>query len=88
VTSVLELDYTLLEPSPLDGLVVSVIRMTSGGLPDANLLVGDQAYHYDRSYPIKGHSAVLPRYLSEQVATGKKPLLIERPDRFYVYFAV
>jgi hypothetical protein len=84
----LELEETLLEPYPMDGLVVPVIRMTSGGLPEANLLVGDQAYRYDRSYPIKGYSAVLPRYLGEQVAAGKKPLLIERPDRFYVYFAV
>jgi hypothetical protein len=88
VTSVLELEDTLLEPFPMDGLVVPVIRMTTDALPEVNLLVGDQAYRYDRSYPIKGYSAVLPRYLSEQVATGKKPLLIERPDRLYVYFAV
>ena len=38
-------------------------------------------------YPIKGFSAVMPKYLREQLAAGKVPLIIERPDRFYVYFA-
>jgi hypothetical protein len=85
---VLELEETLLEPLPISGLVVPVIRMTLDGLPDVDLSVGGHAYHYDRSYPIKGFSAVLPRYLTEQMAAGKKPLLIERPDRLYVYFAV
>lgn len=82
----LELDDALLEPFPADGLMVPLIRMTTGSLPSVEIRVGDQAYRYDRSYPIKGHSAVMPRYLREQLAAGKRPLLIERPDRFYVYF--
>jgi hypothetical protein len=28
----------------------------------------------------------MPRYLKEKIASGKKPLLIERPNRYYVYF--
>lgn len=83
----LEVEDTSLEPFPMDGIVVPVVRMTGDDLVAVELLVGDQPYHYDRSYPIKGHSAVLPGYLREQMAAGKKPLLVERPDRFYVYFA-
>ena len=77
-----------IEPFHLDGLTVPLIRMTLDGLPpDSRIKVGDDAYAYDRSYPIKGHSAVMPAYLVEQIATGKKPMVIERPERFYIYFA-
>ncbi len=77
-----------LEPLPLDGMLVPVLRLTQAdALPKTDIMVEGQEYRYDRSYPIKGHSAVLPRYLAEQMAVGKRPLLIERPDRFYVYFA-
>jgi hypothetical protein len=85
---VLELPDDLLEPRAMDGLTVPSIRLTQEALPPpVQISVGGQAYQYDRSYPIKGHSAVLPRYLREQMGTGKKPLLVERPTRFYVYFA-
>ena len=83
-----EYDDSELEVFAADGLRVPVIHMTTaGGPPSADIKVGGQGYQYDRSYPIKGHSATLPKYLIEQVAAGKQPLLIERPDRFYVYIA-
>ena len=76
-----------LEPFPMDGLVVPEIRLTMGQpIPKVEIRVGDQTYRYERSVPIKGHSAVLPKYLREQMAAGKSVLLIERPDRLYVYF--
>lgn len=83
----LELDDTLMEPFLEAGVAVPIIRFNVEEPPAADLRVGDTAYHYDRSYPIKGHSAVMPAYLREQLDAGKKPLLIERPDRFYVYLA-
>ena len=76
-----------MEAFPADGFFVPLIRMTSGPLPSAAIKVGDREYRYARSYPIKGYSAVMPGYLKEQAAAGKKPLLVERPDRLYVYFA-
>jgi hypothetical protein len=84
---VLELEDDLLEPFPADGLMVPLIRIAED-VPPTDLVVGGQPYRYDRSYPIKGYAAVMPRYLLELVNTGKKPLLIERPDRFYVYLSV
>ena len=83
----LEFEDTELEPFAQNGLTVPLIRLTAAGLPSVDIKVGEQQYHYDRSYPIKGHSAVMPGYLKEQLAAGKKPLVIERPDRFYIYFA-
>lgn len=79
-------DDTELEVLSLPGgFLVPLIRMTTYGLPDIEIMVGDEAYEYERSYPIKGHSAVLPKHIRGTLETGKKPLVIERPDRFYVY---
>jgi hypothetical protein len=36
---------------------------------------------------VKGHGANLPDFLRDRMAAGKKPLLIERTDRFYVYLS-
>jgi hypothetical protein len=83
----LELTAAEIEPYPMDGLVVESIKLNDPDPPLIELKVGEQGYRYLRSYPIKGHSAVLPAFLREQLAEGKKPLLIERPDRFYVYVA-
>jgi hypothetical protein len=81
-------DTEQVEPFHMDALTVPLIRMTLGGLPpDSQISVDGEEYAYDRSYPIKGHSAVMPAYIQEQIAAGKKPMVIERPDRFYVYFA-
>jgi hypothetical protein len=78
-----------LEPFPVDGMQVPLLRLTQETEPpDAQIKVGEKAYQYDRSYPIKGNSAVMPGYLREQLSAGKAPLLIERPTRYYVYLAV
>jgi hypothetical protein len=83
---VLEFDDDVIEAFPVDGISVPLVRMTTGSIPTVQIRVDGRDYQYERSYPIKGHSAVMPPYIKEQAAAGKKPLLIERPDRFYVYF--
>jgi hypothetical protein len=86
---VLEFEATDLDVYVIDGVSVPRIRLTIGETaPSVELRVGEQLYRWDRSYPIKGHSAVLPPYLQRQMLEGKSPLLIERPDRFYIYLAV
>ena len=83
----MQFEDTELEELPLDGdLSVPRIRMTTYGLPDINIMVGEQEYQYERSYPIKGHMATLPKAVREGLAGGKQPLIIERTDRFYLYF--
>jgi hypothetical protein len=70
----------------IDGMFVPEIRQTTGEpAPKVEITVGEQPNRYDRSVPIKGHSAHLPKYLREQMAAGKQVMLIERPDRIYVY---
>jgi hypothetical protein len=89
VVAVLEFEETELELLELAGMTIPVLRLTSFSLPYSQitqLKVGSREYHYDSSYPIKGYAAILPRYLAEHA--GKQPLLVERPTRFYLYFAV
>ena len=84
-----ELDESQLDPLPLDGLLVPRVRLTTGEpVPHSQVRLGGQEYRYERSYPVKGHSASLPRYVREQLAAGKKPLVIERPERYLVYLDV
>ena len=83
----MEFETSDLDVFVIDGMNVPEIRQTTGEpAPKIEIKVGEQSYHYDRSVPIKGHSAHLPKYLREQMAAGKHPLLIERPDRLYVYW--
>ena len=81
-----EYDDALLEPLAADGLIVPLLRLgTEDQPPDAEIKVGDQSYRYDRSYPEKGYAAIMPAYVKEQLAAGKKALVIERPSRLYLY---
>jgi hypothetical protein len=81
-----EYDDTLLEPLAADGITVPLLRLgTEDQPPDAEIRVGLQSYKYDRSYPIKGYAAIMPDYVRQQIAAGKKPLVVERPARFYLY---
>jgi len=80
-----EFEDAQLEPFRLDNMIVPLIRLTSGPPPRANLIVDGDAFAYDRSFPIKGHSAVMPGYVRSLLAENKTPLVIERLDRFYVY---
>ena len=85
--AILELDDVDLEPLVLDGMEVARIRHHDDVPPYTTLRFDGQEYQYERSFPIKGHGANLPNFLRERMAAGKKPLLIERVDRFYVYLA-
>jgi hypothetical protein len=84
-----EFDESQLEPLPIDGLEVPRIRLTLEEEPPFHKVkVGNQTYQYEKSYPIKGHGATLPRFVREQMGAGRKTLLIERPTRFLVYLDV
>lgn len=82
----LEIDDEQIEALPADGLSFPLVRL-SDEIPPSELSAGGRAYRYERSYPIKGYAAVMPGYLQEQAKAGKQALIVERPDRFYVYLA-
>jgi hypothetical protein len=84
-----EFEESQLEPLPIDGIEVPRIRLTLGEpTPFHQVKVGGQAYQYEKSYPIKGHGATLPRFVREQTSAGRQTLLIERPTRYLVYLSI
>jgi hypothetical protein len=83
-----EFDDRELEPFAVDNLTLPLLRLNDIDLPETLIKVGDQEYQYDRSYPFKGYGAIMPGYVIEQMNAGRKPLVVERLDRYYLYFEV
>jgi len=67
------------------GIYLPRILMTTYGLPDIEITVGEKYYTYERSFPIKGHASSMTPHIRAHLEAGRVPLVIERPDRFYVY---
>ncbi|HXH23578.1 MAG TPA: hypothetical protein VNN10_16295 [Dehalococcoidia bacterium] len=83
-----EFDDTDLEAFAVDGFTLPLLNLNDVDLPMTLIRVGGRDYQYDRSYPHKGYGAIMPAYVAEQVAAGRKPLVVERGDRYYLYFEV
>lgn len=83
-----EFDDSDLDSFGADGISLPLLRLNDIDVPDTLIKVGGVEYQYDRSYPFKGWGAIMPKYVAEQVGAGRKPLVVERLTRFYLYFAV
>ena len=82
---VLDFDESLIEAYAEDGAACPLLRLNHIDVTPVELRVGERRYRYERSYPIKGHGAVMPKFLKEQMDQGKQVLIVERVPRFYVY---
>jgi hypothetical protein len=51
------------------------------------LVLYDTEYTYVRSFPIRGHSAIMPAAVKELIDQGKRILVAERGERYYLYAA-
>jgi hypothetical protein len=69
----------------LDGIEVPYVDLNDEELVTARLQIDDTEYSYVRSYPVKGHSAVMPGDVRPLLAEGKKILVAERLERYYLY---
>jgi len=84
---VLEVDRSLVGTLELEGPDVPYVNLEDAPAIPTHLNVGAVEYTYDRSFPIKGHSAVLPQAIREYEAAGKRALIAERHERYLVYLA-
>ena len=83
----LRIDPALIGELELDALQVPYVHLGDEPFVHSRLLVGETAYTYDRSYPVTGHSAVMPGAIAQVQAEGRRVLVAERNERFYVYLA-
>ena len=83
----LEIDSSLVGTLELPELKVPYVDLNDQPVVHTRLRVGETEYTYDRSFPIKGHSAVMPDAIAELQAQGRQVLVAERNERYYVYLA-
>jgi hypothetical protein len=83
----LEIDPSLIGTLELAGFEVPYVDLEDELFVHTRLRVGDTEYTYERSYPIKGHSAVMPGAIAELQAQGRRVLVAERNERYLVYVA-
>lgn len=85
--STLEIEPSLVGTLKLEGLDVSYVNLGNEPLARGQLRVGGTEYAYHRSFPITGHSAVMPDAVRDLLSDGKRVLVAERSGRYYVYLA-
>ena len=83
----LQIDPALISELDLDTFQVPYVYLEDEPYVHTRLLVGETEYTYDCSFPVKGHSAVMPAAIAEVQADGRQPLVAERGKRYYVYLA-
>ena len=64
----------------------NALRFVERGIR-SRLRVGDTEYAYERSVPVRGHSAILPEAITQFQSEGQQVLIAERNDRYFVYLA-
>lgn len=69
----------------LDGLWVPYIDLYDEKFLPTRVRLGAEEYAFESSIIIFGHSATLPAKIRALRAAGKKPLIIQRGDRYYTF---
>ena len=83
----LSLDPSLVGALELETFQVPFVNLVDQPFLHTRLRIGETEYMYDRSYPITGHSAVMPGAIADLQAEGRQVLVAERDERYYVYLA-
>lgn len=81
----MELDPRQLSTLELDGIWVPYIDLYDEKFLPTRIAIGKDEYAFNSSMIIRGHGAVLPAKIRELRASGKKPIIAERDDRYYVF---
>lgn len=83
----IEIDASLLGRLELSGFDVPYIDLEGWPSIHSRLVVNGTEYAFSGSFPVKGHSAVMPGAVAELQAQGKQILVVERDERYCVYVA-
>ncbi len=81
----LEIASSRLGKLELGQLDVPYVNLEDARSAHTRLKVGDVEYTYSQSYPVKGHSAVLPGVVAQLRSEGRQILVAERGERYYIY---
>lgn len=81
----MEIDPADLGTLELDSQWVPYIDLAGAEFIPTRLTIANEEYAFDGSHPVFGHGAVLPGRVRELRSAGKKPVVVERKDRYYVF---
>lgn len=71
----------------MDGLWVPYVDLYDEPFVPTHIRLGADEYVFHSSVPVRGHGAILPPRIRELRAAGKKTLVVERRDRYYLFIA-
>jgi hypothetical protein len=80
-----ELDPRQLGTLELDGMWVPYIDLHDETFMPTHIAVGNDEYAFNSSQIIRGHGATLPGKIRELRDSGKKSIIAERGNRYYVF---
>ncbi len=86
-TPTLEIERSLVGTLELDGTDATYVNLEQLAAIPTRLRVADVEYAYERSFPVQGHSAVLPEALAELENGGKRVVVAERAERYILFVA-
>ncbi len=81
----LELQPNQMGTLELDGLWVPYVDLNDESFQPTRVMLGNDEYAFESSINIFGHSATLPQHIRGLRDAGKKPLVIERHERYYTF---
>ena len=83
----LELQPADLGSLEMEGLWVPYVDLYDEGFLPTRVRLGAEEYAFNSSQIIAGHSATMPQRIRDLRASGKKPIIIQRADRYYIFVA-
>ncbi len=81
----MEIDPAQLGTLDLDDMWVPYLDMHDADFIPSEVKMVNDEYAFKQSFNIFGHGAVMPQAIRQFRAEGKKPIVIERDNRYYVY---
>jgi hypothetical protein len=81
----LEIAPETLDALELDGIWAPYAYVGDLEFLPTRVTVGADEYGFHSSIIVFGHGAVLPQRIRELRSGGKKPIILEREERYYVY---
>ncbi len=86
-TPALDIERSLVGTLELEGADATYVNLERLATIPTRLRVAEVEYTYERSFPIQGHSAVLPEALAELENAGKRVVVAERTERYILFVA-
>jgi hypothetical protein len=83
----LHLDSSAVGTIDLGPIEVPYVDLHNAPYVHKRLEINGAEYAWERSFPVKGGSAVMPDAVSALLAAGRKVLVGERSERYYIYLA-